>query len=67
MSPIATLVVLGLAAALWFGVLRPRLRGTSSRGEPGDGAGAGMTDGRRDHDHGADGDGDGGGGDGGGD
>ena len=65
MSPIATLVVLGLAAALWFGVLRPRLRGGQSKEGDG-GSGAGFSDGRRDHD--ADGgDGDGGGGDGGGD
>lgn len=66
MSPLATLIVLGLAAALWFGVLRPRLRGGSS--QPSDGAGGAMSDGgsrdRRDHEGYGDGDG---GGDGGGD
>ena len=66
MSPVATLIVLGLAAGLWFGLLRPRLRKSARPG--GDGGGA-ISDGQRDRDDNdaADGDGGDGGGDGGGD
>ena len=67
MSPVATLIVLGLAAGLWFGLLRPRLRGGASK--PGGNGGGAVSDGQRDRDDddAADGDGGDGGGDGGGD
>jgi hypothetical protein len=67
MSPIATLIVLALAAAVWFGVLRPRLRGRASK-KGGDGGRGAIPDGQRDRHDGDAADGDGsGGGDGGGD
>lgn len=70
MSPVATLIVLGLAAGLWFGVLRPRLRGGAST-QGGDAGSGALSDGQRDrHDSDSDaagGDGSDGGGDGGGD
>lgn len=70
MSPIATLIILGIASIIWFGFLRGHLAG-KNRGN-GDGGGEFFEShsGHRDHDSGGHDSGDGGsdgGGDGGGD
>ncbi len=67
MSPVATLIILGIASIVWFGFLRRHLA-SKQRGN-GDGGGDFFESGsgHRDHDSAGHDSGDGGGGDGGGD
>ena len=64
MSPVATLIILGIASIIWFGFLRGHLAGKKG-GSEGDGDFFESDSGPRDHDSGGHDSGDGG--DGGGD